>query len=475
MADCTARTQKSYRRPRRRPAHLRTKTGCLTCRSRKKKCDESGSPCQNCLRCDIECVWPVRRPSHVDDQLTHPGSSSISAEPASDTEYQLVDTQTPSIIAFSNGPASYSSVLTPADSQLFSFLQTIFLPQLIHPVTKGLESLRWAFQSPFCMHALLACAAAEIPVNNLQYRRMAEMHYIKAVAGLRQSLVQTGDSSQWTVVLWTVLMLCIYERSKPHHSQGVDVHLAGAAQLIQMYFRQKIPDASTNATGAWARLFLESFVFHVSTSIPFQLTSTQSTAIDSAFYLAENILEVLCRPHISVDTTSPVLGVPPKLFQYVYTIARMYQQYPDYGVDISYCNELEQDLRRWDSLMAGTAAPELLAGPRLYVLCSRILLNRLMNPGGNQSDSFVRELVSHAMALVTQLQPAQDYFAEYYSWPLLVLGTCAQTQPDQQILLSQIQGFWQATNNGTMKRLENMLTAYWTNGESTAQSNLWLI
>jgi hypothetical protein len=240
-----------------------------------------------------------------------------------------------------------------------------------------------------------------------------------------------------------------------------------------MYFRQKIPDASTNATGAWARLFLESFVFHVSTSIPFQLTSTQSTTIDSAFSLAENILEVLCRPHISVDTTSPVLGVPPKLFQYVYIIARMYQQYPD-GVDISYCNELEQDLRRWDSLMAGTAAPELLAGPRLYVLCSRILLNRLIHPG-NQTGNFVSELVPHAMVLVTQLRPAQDYFAEYYSWPFLVLGTCAQTQSDRQILLSQIEGFWQATNNGTMKRLENMLTAYWSNGKAAAQSNLWLI
>lgn len=76
------------------------------------------------------------------------------------------------------------------------------------------ESLRWAFQSPFCMHALLACAAAEIPVNNPQYRRMAEMHYIKAVSGLRQSLIETSDSSEWTVVLWTVLMLCIYEVSE---------------------------------------------------------------------------------------------------------------------------------------------------------------------------------------------------------------------------------------------------------------------
>lgn len=124
--------------------------------------------------------------------------------------------------------------------------------------------------------------------------------------------------------------------------------------------------------------------------------------------------------------------------------------------------------------MTGTATPEVLTGPRLYVMCSRILLNRLMHPG-SQTDNFTSELISHAILLVTQLQPAQDYFAEYYSWPFLVLGTCAEKHSDRQILLSQIQGFWQATNNGTMKRLENMLTAYWTNGKSTAQNNLWLI
>lgn len=215
-------------------------------------------------------------------------------------------------------------------------------------------------------------------------------------------------------------------------------------------------------------------MFHVATSIPFQLTSTRSTTIDSAFALAESILEVVCRPQISVDATSPVLGVPPKLFQYVYTIARMYERYPD-SVDLRQCKELEQDLRRWDTLMAVTATPELLTGPRLYVLCSRILLNRLLNLDNRTDDPVVSELVSQAMVLVTQLQPALDYFAEYYSWPFLVLGTCAEKQSHRQILLSQIQGFWQATNNGTMKRLENMLTAHWTGGESTSKANLWLI
>ncbi|KAH7145457.1 fungal-specific transcription factor domain-containing protein [Dactylonectria estremocensis] len=37
----------------------RSRTGCLTCRARKTKCDESQPACQNCKRCMVECKWPV--------------------------------------------------------------------------------------------------------------------------------------------------------------------------------------------------------------------------------------------------------------------------------------------------------------------------------------------------------------------------------------------------------------------------------
>ncbi|CUM62576.1 uncharacterized protein PRCAT00000128001 [Priceomyces carsonii] len=38
----------------------RTRTGCLTCRRRKKKCDEErvGGKCQACARNFLECSWP---------------------------------------------------------------------------------------------------------------------------------------------------------------------------------------------------------------------------------------------------------------------------------------------------------------------------------------------------------------------------------------------------------------------------------
>lgn len=38
--------------------HPRTRTGCLPCRQRKKKCDEAKPQCRACTRNKLQCAWP---------------------------------------------------------------------------------------------------------------------------------------------------------------------------------------------------------------------------------------------------------------------------------------------------------------------------------------------------------------------------------------------------------------------------------
>lgn len=44
----------------------RTKTGCMTCRRRKKKCDEEkiDGKCQSCIRNFLDCCWPGEETTH---------------------------------------------------------------------------------------------------------------------------------------------------------------------------------------------------------------------------------------------------------------------------------------------------------------------------------------------------------------------------------------------------------------------------
>ena len=42
-----------------RPRKSRTRSGCLACRKRRKKCDELAPVCESCDRLDLKCSWPV--------------------------------------------------------------------------------------------------------------------------------------------------------------------------------------------------------------------------------------------------------------------------------------------------------------------------------------------------------------------------------------------------------------------------------
>lgn len=49
----------------------RSKNGCLTCRSKRKKCDETRPRCTSCVRSNQTCVWPSK------DEQESPPSNSV--------------------------------------------------------------------------------------------------------------------------------------------------------------------------------------------------------------------------------------------------------------------------------------------------------------------------------------------------------------------------------------------------------------
>ncbi|KAF8200693.1 hypothetical protein BJ912DRAFT_946833 [Pholiota molesta] len=72
---------------RKRPKYTRSKTGCLTCRVKKIKCDETKPNCMRCTHGSRECSWPegvparkksVVRRDDVDGRPSTAGSSGLS-------------------------------------------------------------------------------------------------------------------------------------------------------------------------------------------------------------------------------------------------------------------------------------------------------------------------------------------------------------------------------------------------------------
>lgn len=238
------------------------------------------------------------------------------------------------------------------------------------------------------------------------------------------------------------------------------------------------------------RLVYESFIFHAATSLPFHGCDQTTSNIESAFSLAESHLSQYFHIPVLSHPESPVLGVAPQLFRCSFAIYRLSQSFSSTQPNQELIHGLETELMHWDRWTSAAALLDepfvfpndesrcyrcaheswhqmiekrrnAVVGPRLYLLGCRILLQRMLNSDRSRPDPVVDCLLKEGMSAVQSLQPALDYFAEYYCWPFYVLGIHLVESSDRDCLLAQIAAFWAATRNGTMKRLSEILRLSW--------------
>lgn len=90
----------------------RVQTGCLMCKRRKKKCDETKPRCGDCRRLCLECAWPAERTKDKSPSLSALQESSSSDKLGGDPaiiEIPIRHSQSPSPSASSSSPHSNGS------------------------------------------------------------------------------------------------------------------------------------------------------------------------------------------------------------------------------------------------------------------------------------------------------------------------------------------------------------------------------
>ncbi|KAH8831740.1 hypothetical protein DL96DRAFT_1812541 [Flagelloscypha sp. PMI_526] len=169
--------------------HKKSHTGCLTCRWRKVKCDETGHPnCQNCQKRQVACDWPivmagVGNSQHLSEQSpssqsVHSRYSSGEGPPTHPTEPQHVfDIATLELFCHLTTEMPMTYVIS--DSSYAHIVHTYehMVPQL-------------AFTHPFLMHALLSLAALNLhglskdKLGQRDHYSLSEYHFRHAVASM---------------------------------------------------------------------------------------------------------------------------------------------------------------------------------------------------------------------------------------------------------------------------------------------------
>ncbi|TVY68926.1 Transcriptional regulatory protein pro1 [Lachnellula suecica] len=207
----------------------RTRTGCLTCRKRKVKCDEGKPICGRCQRLQRECTWsdelqviPHRR------QPDYSSSTSIVTSTSSPSALQL------SRPSGQNFGIEFPSVDRPTIPYIHHFV-TFCSRFLAYPNdSEGNpfqeELVPQAVSSPALLHSMAALAAAHLSRSQKQHEVTAANHYSIALRELNTGLSDPATARSDST-LGACLLLCVYEISHSHNSRWHE-HLQGARDLI---------------------------------------------------------------------------------------------------------------------------------------------------------------------------------------------------------------------------------------------------
>jgi hypothetical protein len=222
-----------------RPRRTRTRTGCLCCRLRRKKCDERKPVCRGCEARDLACSWPeeerpscLRRANFLQSErgdggkrmqlhrgvCIPVGSANSSAPLTPNAHLPEREEEHPS------PPCSPLTARAPPEEVLQSPCASILLEHFVAKTSHilvGRDALRnpWlysilpmAYSNPLVMHAVLAISGVHMmhckPHGDLEQATYA--HYGYAITQLKGRLATwRGGSQQETLHLFLAAVLLI--------------------------------------------------------------------------------------------------------------------------------------------------------------------------------------------------------------------------------------------------------------------------
>lgn len=184
------------KRPPRPPPRLRTKTGCRSCLSRRKKCDEKKPICAACERLHLYCSYrasPGATASPEPSDLASP----VLQEKAAATQEEQILACSPQRTSLS---FRHSGLTTERDWNVFQYASTRFIRLVISPDATSEyrdATLVFAvgFDEPWVMHAALAPAALHASCDALMPKEDAILYSQSALQGLRHALQSRGNLS----------------------------------------------------------------------------------------------------------------------------------------------------------------------------------------------------------------------------------------------------------------------------------------
>ncbi|KAF8853556.1 hypothetical protein BDZ45DRAFT_628908 [Acephala macrosclerotiorum] len=260
-------------RPRIRRNFPRSKLGCLTCRSRRKKCDERPGTCRNCEKRKVECSWPLLKEAEEQavyenvpqrNESNHPGFESGTKSPSNHNVQNPPSRAavTSLVLTWSEPPPPPSSNNKQSTKPWYIQWALPYSPKILQSPSSRLLFERYlsqtsnnlgitptpqnpfvgyviplAFSTDLIMNCVLALSGADYCAKESAdpaTKSVAWSHYSLAVRGLRTHLSNNEHRSVENTLhmLFITMGICMIELMSSAPTDKIFHHLLASRHLI---------------------------------------------------------------------------------------------------------------------------------------------------------------------------------------------------------------------------------------------------
>ncbi|KAJ3546920.1 hypothetical protein NM208_g1773 [Fusarium decemcellulare] len=452
-----------------RRACRRTKSGCLPCRRRRKKCDEIRPECSGCLRNQLICAWPFRDPAtsaiHSDATMIGGNPSPI---PQFQTEIRPSTNHTTHVLAaqLSSLPPAFRGV--EAASLLDSFTE-LTAPRM---VGKGdienpfiTYNILVSMESTALQHAILAVSSCHRAYSEPSFSLSSRDHYAVALRSLKVGITKwkTCSIQDRIALLASCLTLCWYEVIDADIRGPLYYHLRASGSMISDLRRDE-RCRDENLLG----FFSEQYCY---------LAIVANIGIGQAS--SDRLLDPrsLPQPLHALNQNSPIygfmFGCSHGLFELIPRIARLSSRHRAQKDDsIAIQKEYDCVLSGINSWIPNSQSddPGYRVAGEMYRAACLVFLHTTMKGHEDLGDELYNEVEPSIALFLRNFKQLSGETPPWttFMWPTLVVGSCMREESQRKTLL-QVLGSSRLRMQ-TVDSTAHWLSLHWERMDKDAQS-----
>ncbi|KAI0380986.1 hypothetical protein F5Y04DRAFT_289187 [Hypomontagnella monticulosa] len=211
--------------PRRRARKPKVRSGCVTCKARRIKCDEAQPICGRCAKSRLSCEYISSEPNHTQQRSQRSYLPILQAKAREDVAIRLLlgvqrhEFKAPEVLYFDLFRYTIVSSLSLngyAKLWSHSMLRESKRDDCVRDCILGIGALCRAimdqvYHTKFLGPALWTVPAVASTVRNTRYYRDALQYYTKAISKLRHRMSLEGPPTQRRSILVISILIIIFE------------------------------------------------------------------------------------------------------------------------------------------------------------------------------------------------------------------------------------------------------------------------